>query len=335
VPKTLLAVDDSVTMRKVLEITFASDDFRVLGAENSQRALAQLSEEPVAAVIDASLEEDGYALAKQIRARDPRIAIVLMASRYSPYDANRGRDAGADDYADKPFDTQGLLDKVKKAIQARESQKAAPVVPAAAPSAPGPGSPFGTPRPPVTATVPSRGPAPVGVGARAHTLSFDSGPLAAPQQPQAPTTSPTAPSLQRPVPSTATQRLPSNPQVAPAPVASVQPRPAPAPSPHNVPTAAPPAAVTQGPSAPTVAPVVAPVASPPAAAPQVAVAAAAAVVANGHLAGKLDGLGLTPQQVDAVLSLSRELVERVVWEVVPPLAETIIKEEIARLTKEG
>jgi hypothetical protein len=58
-------------------------------------------------------------------------------------------------------------------------------------------------------------------------------------------------------------------------------------------------------------------------------------VANGHLAGKLDGLGLTPQQVDAVLSLSRELVERVVWEVVPPLAETIIKEEIARLTKDG
>jgi hypothetical protein len=63
--------------------------------------------------------------------------------------------------------------------------------------------------------------------------------------------------------------------------------------------------------------------------------AAAAVIANGHLAGKLDGLGLTPQQAEAVLALSRELVERVVWEVVPSLAETIIKEEIARLTKEG
>jgi len=61
----------------------------------------------------------------------------------------------------------------------------------------------------------------------------------------------------------------------------------------------------------------------------------AATAANGHLAGKLGDLGLTPAQAEAVLSLSRELVERVVWEVVPQLAETMIREEIARLTKEG
>ena len=54
---------------------------------------------------------------------------------------------------------------------------------------------------------------------------------------------------------------------------------------------------------------------------------------NGQLEGKLSDLGLTPAQADAVLALSRELVERVVWEVVPQLAETIIKEEISRLTK--
>jgi hypothetical protein len=58
-------------------------------------------------------------------------------------------------------------------------------------------------------------------------------------------------------------------------------------------------------------------------------------VANGHLAGKLGDLGLTPQQAEAVLALSREVVERVVWEVVPQLAEAIIKEEIARLTRDG
>ncbi|MDP8999826.1 MAG: hypothetical protein M3O46_06920, partial [Myxococcota bacterium] len=56
---------------------------------------------------------------------------------------------------------------------------------------------------------------------------------------------------------------------------------------------------------------------------------------NGQLAGKLGDLGLTGQQIDAVLALSRDVVERVVWEVVPQLAEALIKEEIARLTKEG
>jgi hypothetical protein len=37
---------------------------------------------------------------------------------------------------------------------------------------------------------------------------------------------------------------------------------------------------------------------------------------------------------EGVLSLSREVVERVVSEVVPTLAETLIREEIQRLTKE-
>ena len=55
---------------------------------------------------------------------------------------------------------------------------------------------------------------------------------------------------------------------------------------------------------------------------------------NGQLVGKLGELGLTKQQADAVLELSREVVERVVWEVVPQLAEALIKEEIARLTKD-
>ena len=39
--KTLLAVDDSVTMRKVLEITFSGEDFRVVTADGSQAAMAK------------------------------------------------------------------------------------------------------------------------------------------------------------------------------------------------------------------------------------------------------------------------------------------------------
>jgi hypothetical protein len=56
--------------------------------------------------------------------------------------------------------------------------------------------------------------------------------------------------------------------------------------------------------------------------------------ATAEFAQKLGGLGLTPAQIEGVLSLSREVVEKVVWEVVPTLAETIIKEEIKRLTTE-
>jgi len=43
---------------------------------------------------------------------------------------------------------------------------------------------------------------------------------------------------------------------------------------------------------------------------------------------------LSEVQLSAVIALSREVVEQVVWEVVPVLAETLIKEEIKRLTSE-
>ena len=51
------------------------------------------------------------------------------------------------------------------------------------------------------------------------------------------------------------------------------------------------------------------------------------------LAEELDKLGLTATQAAAVLSLTREVVERAVWDVVPRLAEQIIREELDRLTR--
>jgi hypothetical protein len=75
------------------------------------------------------------------------------------------------------------------------------------------------------------------------------------------------------------------------------------------------------------------------AAPEVHVPPAGAVAkdvaaATEGLEERLGDLGLSAEQIQGVLALSREVVERVVWEVVPTLAETIIKEEIARLTQD-
>jgi CheY-like chemotaxis protein len=282
VAKTLLAVDDSVTMRKVLEITFSGEDFRVVTADSSQSALAKLSENPQVCVVDTVLgSEDGYALAKELRKRNPGAAIVLLASRYAPYDQARGREAGADDWADKPFDTQQLIDKVRKAMLAKEAAgatAAAAAVPAPAPAptpaptpAPGPAVPRAAQPAAAAASPIGRGaqPSAGGAGGRTGTLLFG-------------------------------ENAPAAPPVAPRPAAGAS-------------AAAPPA---------------------PAPAPAPAAAQQVSGAVNGQLAGKLGDLGLTPQQAEAVLALSREVVERVVWEVVPQLAEAIIKEEIARLTKE-
>jgi CheY-like chemotaxis protein len=272
VAKTLLAVDDSATMRKVLEITFSGEDFHVLTAHNHESALSKAGEGPDVLVVDTVLDgEDGYALAKQLRQRLPGAALILLSSRYNAYDPAKGKDAGADDFMDKPFDTQQMIDKVKKAVAARSAAGPAPTV-SAEPTA---GAPYRAPAPVAAAPAPAPTPKPV---------------------------VPAAPA-------------PPAPGAAPAKRAgtllfSVDPNSAPA---QAAPTAAPPAPAPAAPVA----------------------ASASASTAASQLAPQLAGLGLTPEQADAVLALSRELVEKVVWEVVPVLAETLIKEEIARLTKEG
>jgi hypothetical protein len=260
---------------------------------------------------------------------------VVLSSRYAPYDTNRGKDAGVDDFIDKPFDSQAMIDKVKKALVAREAGRtaapvAAPVVnlpvtsPAPVPAPAAPAMPaFTVPRPPGGAPAVARPNFPT---QRTHTLSFEGSPSGPSAVVAPPATQPMLP-LSRTAPSGVP--VVQVPAVAPVPSQTYSP-PAPGHSAPPPPAHAPPA--VHAPS---------PVLSAPARAPEPIVArrtpdappVTAAV--NGHLAGKLGELGLTAGQVEAVLALSREVVERVVWEVVPQLAEAIIKEEILRITKDG
>lgn len=266
---TLLAVDDSKTMRKVLEITFAGEDFRTVLCESADEALGKLGENPQVALVDAGLENAaGYELCQKIKQASPNVAVVMLSSKQQPYDRARGSAVGADDFVDKPFDTQQLLEKVTN-IARRAA--AAPPMAAVAPA-------------PVMMPSTAAAKAPDLGRPRVQTLAYGSTP------------SPVIPAS------------PAPPAVAAAPAPA-----APPPQPMARPTMT---------STPAV--------------EHAAIAAAAPVAAASSplpadFAGKLNGLGLSSAQVEAVLSLSREVVEQVVWEVVPTLAETIIKEELKRL----
>ncbi len=271
---TLLAVDDSKTMRKVLEITFAGEDFRTVVCSSADEALGKLGENPQVALVDAGLDNAaGYELCQKIKAASPNVAVVMLSSKQQPYDRARGSAVGADDFVDKPFDTQQLLEKVTTIARRAAS---APMMAAVAPS------------PVVMPSAAARAADPGASRPRVQTLAYGSTP------------SPIIPAS------------PAPPQVTP--VQPIAPMARPTLTSASVPSA-------DAPSSP-IAAVPAPAAFAPA-------PAAAALPAD--FAGKLGGLGLSSAQVDAVLSLSREVVEQVVWEVVPTLAETIIKEELKRL----
>ncbi len=277
---TLLAVDDSKTMRKVLEITFAGEDYQVVLAENAQQALELLrSERPTVALVDAILGGDsGYDLCQAIKREAPGTGVIILSSKHQPYDKARGSTVGADDFMDKPFDTQQLIDKT--GTVARKAAEA----------------PAGVGAPPPEAT-PYRSPP----------VAEPAPPAAAPHQ---------APAGRSPTLSYGTP--------SPAPVAAPPPEPTPAPPPVAAP---PPRAPTPAPIAPT------PATGLPLGA-ATTTATATATSGDGEFADRLAGLGLTKDQVDGVLALSREVLEQVVWEVVPQLAEVLIKEEIRRLTAE-
>ncbi len=290
-PVTLLAVDDSVTMRKVLEMTFAGEDFKVVTADTADAAVAAArANRPAIVLADATLEgKSGYDLCQAIKRDTPNVPVLVLSSKLHPYDAAKGQAARVDDHLDKPFDTQQLIDKVRALLSAPSGVRT-----------PAPGAAAQRPAavPPVRPPQPS---APA-IGIRA--------PIAAPAAVRvAPAPAPATVNLR------ATHEFPPRaaPQVTPAAPPGVRPA---APSPVTRPAAP---LVPQRPA-------------PAPAAPATAAAALGAIDAD--LGKKLAALGLTKDQVEGVLVLSHEIVERVVWEVVPALAETMIKEEIQRLTAE-
>lgn len=278
-PVTILVAEDSVTMRRIVEMTFAGEkEARVVTVDSGNAALQKASElRPDVLIADASMAGmDGYEIARAIKSDSglANTAVILMASQKHPYDDGRGKSCGVDDHIIKPFDTQHMIDRVQQVLGKPRAQatggapmpKPATVQMSSSMSATVPN----VPAPVIGNTIPKGKPSPVGLDA----------PVAKPAVSRAPV----APAAQ---------------------VAAAKPAAAP---------------VAQ--------------ARAPQAAPAKASPAAAATSANGELATKLAGLGLSADQVAGVLSLSREVIEQVVWEVVPDLAETIIREEIARLTAE-
>lgn len=291
----ILIVEDSVTMRKVMEMTFAGEDAELLVVENGELALERgAAFAPDVAFIDSSLPGiDGYEVTRALKG-DPGLsstAVVLMASQHRPLDSARASEVGADDHILKPFDTQEAIDKANALSGQTEAAGFSdmPSIPVARPAT--------TPPRPVAQRShrPTPPPLPVSSGMQPAAQRLSGTPISGAQ---VSVTSGAAPSLHSSAP--------------PAKIVS-----APAPDPSSTPPAqfssAPPGQVSSAP-------------------PSSPLEAAGASEALSHsVVARLETLGLTPDQVEGVLKLSAEVVERVVWEVVPDLAEAMIREELHRL----
>ncbi|HET7097787.1 MAG TPA: response regulator [Casimicrobiaceae bacterium] len=116
---TILIVDDEPEVRSVLEEYFAAHGYAPIGAENAAAAKAIAAEKPIdLALVDINMPgEDGLSLARHLRERYAKIAIVMLTSAGTVVDRIVGLEMGADDYVAKPFDPRELAARVKSVLR--------------------------------------------------------------------------------------------------------------------------------------------------------------------------------------------------------------------------
>jgi CheY-like chemotaxis protein len=121
-PRTLLLADDSVTIQKVVGISFANEDVRLLTVDNGDDALARVrSERPDLVLADVVMPgRSGYEVCEAIKA-DPElrhIPVLLLSGTFEAFDDERARRAGADGHVTKPFEAQTLVERVNQLLSA-------------------------------------------------------------------------------------------------------------------------------------------------------------------------------------------------------------------------
>lgn len=118
--KTILLADDSLTIQKVVELTFMDQDYRVISVGDGKSALMRWSEAPIDLVIaDVHMPGlEGYDVCRQVKAQRPDTPVLLLVGTFEPFDEERATASGADGHLKKPFDSQELLRLVDRLLSA-------------------------------------------------------------------------------------------------------------------------------------------------------------------------------------------------------------------------
>ena len=123
-PHTLLLADDSVTIQRVIELTFADEDIKVVAVSDGDQAIAQIDITPPDIVLaDVGMPgKNGYEVAEHVK-RSPRLShipVVLLTGAFEPVDQTKASSAGCDGVLAKPFEPQLVIGRVKEMKRALE-----------------------------------------------------------------------------------------------------------------------------------------------------------------------------------------------------------------------
>ena len=123
--KTILVVDDSATVRKLLSSKLEKSGHNVVCAVDGVEGLARIAEAlPDMVFLDISMpRKDGYEVCKEIRANPvaKHLPVVMISGKDGFFDKVRGKMAGASGYVTKPFGPDALMKALETHLTAEES----------------------------------------------------------------------------------------------------------------------------------------------------------------------------------------------------------------------
>ncbi len=115
--RTILLADDSVTIQKVVELTFMDEDYEVVAVSNGDDALRALDDlGPDLVITDLHMPgADGFEVCR--RAKEMALPVLLLVGTFEPFQQDEADAAGVDGVVKKPFDSQELLQRVSELMQ--------------------------------------------------------------------------------------------------------------------------------------------------------------------------------------------------------------------------
>jgi CheY-like chemotaxis protein len=122
----VLVADDSITIQKVIGIIFGGDEYSLTVVDNGKAAVDKAREtDPDILLIDALMPGmSGYEVAEAVRSTPSLAAkpILIMTGSFEPFDEEKAKKCGADDYIAKPFESQQIISKVKELLDLGSSR---------------------------------------------------------------------------------------------------------------------------------------------------------------------------------------------------------------------
>jgi twitching motility two-component system response regulator PilG len=126
--KLVMVIDDSTTVRKIIETCLGREGFEVQGFSDGVEAIRWLTQPdtriPDLVILDVGLPKmDGYEVARRLKTK-PQFSntiIIMLSRRDGMIDKLKGRLVGAKDYLTKPFKTQDLINVIESYLGTQES----------------------------------------------------------------------------------------------------------------------------------------------------------------------------------------------------------------------